>query len=54
MSQWLTDTLTGVRASYTRELRAYFATPLAYVFIAIFLMMLGFLLGTQRLEEPVS
>ncbi len=42
MKAWLADTLTGVRASYLRELRAYFATPLAYVFIAIFLMMLGF------------
>ncbi|WP_233355786.1 ABC transporter permease subunit [Henriciella litoralis] len=36
------DTMTGLRASYIRELRAYFATPLAYVFIAIFLMLLGF------------
>lgn len=42
MRPWLTDTLTGIRASYGRELRAYFATPLAYVFIAIFLMLLGF------------
>jgi ABC-2 type transport system permease protein len=30
-----------MRASFGRELRAYFATPLAYVFIAIFLMLLG-------------
>lgn len=42
MTPWLEDTWTGLRASYQRELRAYFATPLAYVFIAIFLMMLGF------------
>lgn len=42
MKVWLRDTWTGLRASYLRELRAYFATPLAYVFIAIFLMMLGF------------
>ncbi|WP_370373032.1 ABC transporter permease subunit [Henriciella pelagia] len=42
MKIWLGDTMTGLRASYLRELRAYFATPLAYVFIAIFLMMLGF------------
>ncbi|WP_300391861.1 ABC transporter permease subunit [Henriciella sp.] len=42
MRQWAVDTLTGLKASYSRELRAYFATPLAYVFMAIFLMMLGF------------
>ena len=42
MRQWTGDTLTGLKASYARELRAYFATPLAYVFMAIFLMMLGF------------
>lgn len=35
------DILTSLRASYMRELRAYFATPLAYVFIAIFLMLVG-------------
>ncbi|WP_084399269.1 ABC transporter permease subunit [Henriciella aquimarina] len=42
MKHWALDTLTGIRASYGREVRAYFATPLAYVFIAIFLMLLGF------------
>ncbi|WP_300377896.1 ABC transporter permease subunit [Henriciella sp.] len=42
MKQWARDTLTGIRASYGRELRAYFATPLAYVFIATFLMLIGF------------
>ena len=41
MKSWLTDTLTGMRTAYGREIRAYFATPLAYVFIAIFLMLLG-------------
>lgn len=42
MRVWLDDTLSGLRASFTREIRAYFATPLAYVFMAIFLMLLGF------------
>ena len=38
MKAELRDILTSLRASYLRELRAYFATPLAYVFIAIFLI----------------
>jgi len=33
--------ITGVKAAWRRELSAYFATPLAYVFIAIFLLVLG-------------
>lgn len=41
MTSWLRDSLTGLTASYGREIRAYFATPLAYVFIAIFLMLVG-------------
>ena len=31
----------ALRAVYIRELAAYFLTPLAYVFIAIFLIALG-------------
>lgn len=34
-------TLTGINAAWRREISAYFATPLAYVFIAIFLLVLG-------------
>ena len=30
-----------IRALFRRELRSYFATPVAYVFIVIFLMMMG-------------
>ena len=41
MTSWTKDTLTGLKAAYGREIRAYFATPLAYVFIAIFLMLVG-------------
>ena len=41
MKAELRDILTSLRASYLRELRAYFATPLAYVFVAIFLMLVG-------------
>lgn len=35
------STLTGIKAAWRRELSAYFATPLAYVFIAIFLLVLS-------------
>ena len=34
-------TLTGLRAAWRREISADFATPLAYVFVAIFLLVLG-------------
>jgi len=34
-------TFTGIKAAWRREISAYFATPLAYVFIAIFLLVLG-------------
>ena len=37
---WRT-TLTGVKAAWRREISAYFATPLAYVFIAVFLFVIG-------------
>jgi len=33
--------LTGIRAAWRREVSAYFATPLAYVFVTIFLLILG-------------
>lgn len=33
--------VTSLRAAWRREISAYFATPLAYVFIAIFLLVLG-------------
>lgn len=33
--------ITGLRAAWRREISAYFATPLAYVFVAIFLLVLG-------------
>ena len=41
MSFDLSGTLTGIKAAWRRELSAYFATPLAYVFIAIFLLVLS-------------
>jgi ABC-2 type transport system permease protein len=34
--------LKNVKAIYKRELRAYFSSPVAYVFIVIFLMLTGF------------
>ena len=34
-------TVTGIHATWRREISAYFATPLAYVFVAIFLLVLG-------------
>ena len=37
----LDSTITGIKAAWRRELSAYFATPLAYVFIAIFLLVLS-------------
>ena len=33
--------MSGFTATYRRELAAYFATPLAYVFLAVFLLALG-------------
>jgi ABC-2 type transport system permease protein len=38
---WFAAQMSGFRATYRRELRAYFATPLAYVFLAVFLLALG-------------
>ena len=37
----LQGTWTGLKAAWRREISAYFATPLAYVFVAIFLLVLG-------------
>ena len=37
----LQDQLGGFGATYRRELSAYFATPMAYVFLAVFLLALG-------------
>ena len=37
----LNGTWTGLKAAWRREISAYFATPLAYVFVAIFLLVLG-------------
>lgn len=33
--------MSAIRAIFGRELRSYFATPVAYVFIVIFLMLMG-------------
>lgn len=41
MKQSFRQALNALRAVYLRELAAYFLTPLAYVFIAIFLIALG-------------
>lgn len=38
---WADRHLSGFRATYLRELRTYFGTPLAYVFLAVFLLALG-------------
>jgi ABC-2 type transport system permease protein len=37
----LTRQMSGFYATYRRELAAYFATPMAYVFLAVFLLALG-------------
>lgn len=37
----LAEALSGFRAAYRREIRAYFGAPLAYVFIIVFLLALG-------------
>jgi ABC-2 type transport system permease protein len=37
----LTRQMSGFRATFRRELAAYFATPMAYVFLAVFLLALG-------------
>jgi len=40
ISNW-SGIMTGMKSAWRRELSAYFATPLAYVFVAIFLVVLG-------------
>lgn len=37
----LADALRGFRATYAREIGAYFGAPIAYVFIIVFLLALG-------------
>ncbi|MEO1048863.1 MAG: hypothetical protein AAFW59_11110, partial [Pseudomonadota bacterium] len=39
--QSLADALSGFSAVYRREMVAYLTTPLAYVFVAVFLLALG-------------
>ena len=34
---------TGMRAVFKREFKAYFASPLGYIFVVIFLLASGFL-----------
>ncbi|MEQ9505646.1 MAG: ABC transporter permease subunit [Hyphomonas sp.] len=41
MSGLLTRQFSGFTATYRREIGAYFATPMAYVFLAVFLLALG-------------
>ncbi len=41
MKDFLTRQMSGFSATYRRELAAYFATPMAYVFLAVFLLALG-------------
>lgn len=41
MITWLKDQFGGFTATYQRELGAYFSTPMAYVFLAVFLLAVG-------------
>jgi ABC-2 type transport system permease protein len=41
VKDFLTRQMSGFSATYRRELAAYFATPMAYVFLAVFLLALG-------------
>ena len=41
-------------AIYKREMRAYFTTPIGYIFIAVFLAVSGFLFGITTLQEQTS
>jgi ABC-2 type transport system permease protein len=41
MKEILERQMSGFAATYRRELGAYFATPMAYVFLAVFLLALG-------------
>ncbi|WP_369426051.1 ABC transporter permease subunit [Hyphomonas sediminis] len=41
MISFIRQQMSGFTATYRRELGAYFATPMAYVFLAVFLLALG-------------
>ncbi len=41
MIAFLTRQMSGFRATYMREVSAYVSTPMAYIFLAIFLLALG-------------
>lgn len=41
-------------AIYKREMRAYFTTPIGYIFIAVFLAVSGFLFGITTLQRQTS
>ena len=41
MMEFLRQQMGGFGATYRRELGAYFATPMAYVFLAVFLLAVG-------------
>ena len=41
-------------AIYKREMRAYFTTPIGYIFMGIFLAVSGFLFGLTTLEAQTS
>lgn len=41
MIDLLTSPFRGLKAAFSREIRAYFAAPIAYVFITVFLVALG-------------
>ena len=41
MISGFTSQFRGLKAAFTREVRAYFAAPIAYVFITVFLVALG-------------
>ena len=41
MMTWAREQFGGFTATYRRELGAYFSTPMAYVFLAVFLLAIG-------------
>ena len=43
--------MNGFKAVYKRELKGYFATPVAYVFLVIFLFFSGYLTFKQGFFE---
>ena len=48
MISGFTSQFRGLKAAFTREVRAYFAAPIAYVFITVFLVALGLSPGRAR------